>query len=308
MVRAMAPNLAQIQALLYDLIVAPEGVAKRLSEIGLSESALGSLVKSTPHLSASERVDTYANMYFYRIRDVLQDEFPKVLAAIGCASFHNLVTDYLIARRPAHPSLREVGSRLADFLRSHRLSDSHPWLAELAQLERAQLELYDGPDAAALSPDGLRLLEPEALAALPVRTVPCHRFLYNRFSVSEIWESLEPAAERGAQSEQGETLLVWRHRFEVFHRKLDPDEEALVTLLESGATFGSVCEALLCLIPEEEVTARAFELLGRWTVEGLIQAPILVAAEDREREERGAAGIAVGGRGRPAALASKTGH
>ena len=70
-------------------------------------------------LSAVDRLDVYANMYFFRMLDVLRDDYAKVVAVVGDDAFHNLVTDYLVACRPAHPSLREVGARLPGFLARH---------------------------------------------------------------------------------------------------------------------------------------------------------------------------------------------
>ena len=123
-----SPSLAAVQAIFYDLVTAPEGVASRLLEREREGDALHleALVRPSTKMSPAERVDVYANMYFYRILDVLRDELPRTLAAVGDGAFHNLVTDYLLDCRPAHPSLREVGARLPEYMARHSLGRSRP--------------------------------------------------------------------------------------------------------------------------------------------------------------------------------------
>jgi hypothetical protein len=270
-------RLADVQGQLYDLITAPEGVAKRLTELGRGQGDLETVVRSSGQLSAVERVDVYANMYFFRILEVLADEYAKIVTLMGPDAFHNLVTDYLLACRPAHPSLREVGARLPAFLVAHPLAEGRPWLSELAQLERLRLELFDGPDAETLTLDAVRALPPEALPELALRAIPCHATLRTEYAISPLWRALEGStSENGHSSEappnSAETILVWRQQLTVFHRVLDPDEVVCLSLLRDGATFAAVCEQVLDGAPAETAAQRAFELLARWLGDGLLVA------------------------------------
>jgi len=270
--------LADVQSQLYDLITAPEGAAKRLKELGRAPSDLETIVRSSGQLSAVERVDVYANMYFFRILEVLADEYAKIVTLMGADAFHNLVTDYLLACRPAHPSLREVGARLPGFLAQHPLAEDRPWLSELARLERLRLELFDGPDAEALTLDAVRALPPDALPELALRAVPCHATLRTEYAIAPLWRALEKGrAERveeddtpGDPAKVAETILIWRQQFTVFHRVVDPDEVLCLPLLRDGATFAAVCEQVLGDAPAETAAQRAFELLARWLGDGLL--------------------------------------
>src|SRR5262249_19002276 len=74
-----SPTLSQTQALLGKLITAPEGAAAGLAALSAQERAVCErLVRADERLSAIERVDIYADMYFYRIRDALKDDFAAV--------------------------------------------------------------------------------------------------------------------------------------------------------------------------------------------------------------------------------------
>ncbi len=98
---------------------------------------------ATIALSAEERVDIYANMYFYRLLEVLQEDFPATLAMIGAERFHNLITGYLIEYPPAHFSISYAGKSSRGFHSATiRLREEFPFLADLAQMERALIEVF----------------------------------------------------------------------------------------------------------------------------------------------------------------------
>src|SRR5439155_19415270 len=64
------PTLEQTQQLLWKLITAPEGAAAGLAALAVADRATAkSLVCGDERIGAIERVEIYADMYFYRLRD-----------------------------------------------------------------------------------------------------------------------------------------------------------------------------------------------------------------------------------------------
>jgi hypothetical protein len=265
-------NLAEAQARFYALVTARDGVAATVAAGGPdARRALEEMVAGNERLPAAARLEIYADMYFARIRDVLAEEYPRTLAALGAAAFQDLVADYLHACRPSHPSLREVGARLPPFLATatHPAAAERPWLAELAALERARLELFDGPDADPLTVEALRARPPETFATLPLRLVPSHALLETRFDVAARWRSDDPAPEAPAPA----TLIIWRRDGEVSHRTADAEEAGwLRRLADSKVPFEALCAALATDRTDQAAAARAFDLLGRWVSDGLLRA------------------------------------
>jgi hypothetical protein len=261
-------SLRELQARFHDLVTAPEGVQKTLADQGASTRALEAMVVGDAKLSAVARLDIYANMYFFRLLDVLRDDYAKVVAAAGNPAFHNLVTDYLVACPPAHPSIAQAGARFPQFLAGHALAQEHPWLPALATLERTYSELFDGPDAEPLALEAMKILAPAEIMALVLRPIPCHRLIRHAHAIDELWHALD-SGPPGTVAAAPETLLVWRQNLEVFHRAIDPDELQLLSLLDGRTSLQAICEHL----PGDsvdEAAQRLFNVLGRWLHDSLL--------------------------------------
>jgi len=256
-------DLDRIQRLFWELITAPTGAgagAEDLAVAGLLESTdLSFLVRGDERLGPVERLDIYADMYFYRLRDSLAEDFPKVAAVLGGDRFHNLVTDYLLAHPSSHWSLRNLGEALPAYLEGHAPSSSRPFLADLARLEWARIDVFDEENAATLRREDLSGMPPEIIADLRLHLVPACRILRAAWNVASVWrrvEEFEGAGERGgihsasietagenssanpleiAPPEPGSFFLrIWRQDLAVYHRGIREDEHAALQEMERG--------------------------------------------------------------------------
>jgi hypothetical protein len=210
-------------------------------------------------------VDIYANMYFYRLRDALKEDFPKTLGIIGEDRFHNLVTDYLLVHPSSHWSMRYAGLHLPGFLKGHPLLETYPFLADLAAVEWAHADLFQMEDTRALSREELAAVPPERWGDLRFRVSPAWALLEAAWDVAGMWEALErgegtDGARRGKQH-----LLVWREGFDVEHAPVADDEAEALSALGAGRTFGEICEGLAGDGGDLEAAAvRASSLLTGW--------------------------------------------
>jgi hypothetical protein len=266
-------KLAETQRLLWQLISARDGVTPALRQLNMTERDLGELIRGDDRLSPSARLDIYANMYFFRLRDILRGDYPTVAAWLGEDGFHNLVTEYLLACPSTHQSVRNVGARLPAFLGA-RAAPEQAWLTELAQLELARLDVFDGPEAQVLTVEQLRALPAAEFVTLPLQLIPCHRLLDVQFAVDELWREVDAGLAEGQEPTpppaEPRALLVWRQEIAVFHRPVDALERAALVRAHDGAPFGHVCELLAEQLPMEEAGPRAFQLLANWAGDGLL--------------------------------------
>ena len=244
------PSLRDLQALFWSALN------------GCQEPDLAAAVASTSGLAGTDRIAIYAEMYFGRLRDVLAEDFEKTAAALGPERFGEVARAYLAAHPSEHPSVRHVGRHLPGFLESRPPADAPPWLADLARLEWARVEVFDAPDACPIAMDDLRSLPEAEWPASPLRPIPALAVVESDWPLHTIWHERATPPARTA-------LRVWRQDGAVYHCAMDPLERAALERLRAGASFGEICEALADLEPAEAPT-EAGALLARWIEDGLI--------------------------------------
>jgi putative DNA-binding protein len=288
-----APELELAQRTFWDLLTAPEGVASCGDEAIARARAL---VEGDERLDAVERLDIYADMYFYRLRDCLAEDFPKLAAVLGGAAFHNLITDYLLEHPSAFWSLRELGRALPAFLARHRLAAERPFVADLAELEWTRADLFDAADAAPLARDRLGALDAGELDRLVLTLAPACRLLSLDWPAGEVWREVEDLPEDAGHSgihsaapaehvhcehraavavaaprRRESFLRVWRRDFRVYHREIARDEHACLVELKRGATLARLGEmAYASEASEPAAVKRLGEMVDSWLDDGLL--------------------------------------
>ncbi len=267
----MPSDLSWVESLLYRLITAPSGVAEGLAqEKTLAPGGLAQVIAGDDRLSAEERVDIYANMYFYRILEVLQEDFPAILAMLGGDRFHNLITGYLIEYPPAHFSLSQAGAHLADFVGSHPLRGEFPFLADLARMERALIDVFHAADAAPMDAQQMRAIAPQEWPALVLALHPANLILALQWKVAPILQAVERDEQLPEPERADLSMLVWRNRNHVYYRAIDAAERDQLAALSRGITFAEMCEMIAAAVDEGDPAIAINERLERWLRDSLL--------------------------------------
>lgn len=244
-------RLRAVQQRFFLLSTARKNVADALPAFGLARADVEAMIAGDDRLDAVGRLDVYNNMYYFRLLEVAEADFPKLRAVVGEAAFGHVVAAYLQAVPSRQPSVRAVFAGLPGFLgrpprelRTQRWW--RPWLADVAALEWARADVFDAADADVLRRDELAALPPEAFAGLRVQLIPAARLLPLAWPVEPLWRAIEAeetrASRRAPKARARHTTLVWRKDLRVFHRPLDADEAEALRALAAGTTFGLMCE------------------------------------------------------------------
>jgi len=160
-------------------------------------------------------IDVYARMYRSRLYDTLAGDYPKLRVALGDERFGAVVAAYFRTHPPRSFTLRDAGLDLPGFLRGD--PSAPPWAADLAMLERARVEVFDGPDAPPLVHDEVAALGDE-LPALVLSWVPSSVVVSLAWTVDELWSAIEDGEPPGEPAPAERTVLVWRREVAVLHR------------------------------------------------------------------------------------------
>ena len=287
-------ELERAQTRLWRLIAGPEGVRAALQDEPPSAAPLDTLLVSDERLDAETRLDVYANAYFYRILDVLREDYPALEQTLGETAFHDLVTSYLAVHPSRHPSLRFVGARLAGFLAEHSAAESFrrtaPWAADLATLERTLGDAFDAADSEVARREDLAGLEPDAWAALDLSLAPGVRLLELEWPVDALRAALrredplpglrreDPLPALRNEEEPPPTLerrptrlCIWRRDERVHHRTLVGAEARALAAVARGTPFGALCEAVAADQGDANTAALCAGWLGRWLDDALLR-------------------------------------
>jgi len=269
-------SLAEVQQRLWRLITWPEGVQAALRHEATGAAPLETLIESDERLAAADRLDVYANAYFYRIHDVLVEDFPTLAQALGEDSFHDLVTSYLAVHPPRRPSLRWIGERLAGFLSDHPAASSFreafPFAADLAAYEWANESVFDAADSEAARREDLAAVPGDAWGDLPIRLRPSVRILRIGAPVQRLRKAQREERRLPRVEAEPTVLCLWRRDGRVVHRELEAPEARALEAAEPGVEFGALCLEAAREVGDHEAPALAARWLARWADDGLIRA------------------------------------
>lgn len=248
------------------------------------------LIQAQDEGEARQRTGVYADAYRLRLIEVLGNDYPALKAWAGPTAFEQIALAYIEAHPSDQPDARWFGRHLPAFLRSADWglpAVTNTARADMAALEWALSEVFDAEDLPPASLDDVRQLDPTDWPGLRMQLMPSLRRLrlhsnalavrlaHDQQQDQELDLPLPPP-----QSLPAHEALVWRHELRVYHRALDADEALALDAVALGADFSGLCEAMLPLLPADEIPARAAGLLARWLTEGCLSTVQAAAADE----------------------------
>jgi hypothetical protein len=197
---------------------------------------------------AARGMRVYSDAYTTSLRRALAVNFPALARVLSGDDFATLASAYLQRHPPRGPDFVSLGAALAEFTLRHRFATDYgvgrAVLAELVQLEQAQIEVANELDAAkTLAPEALAAIAPEQWDAARFAFVHALRIVVATHDVL----SVVAAVQRG---EDPERPVAWRGGYLV-HRangalateRLDLGEAAVLAALVAGSSFSEACGA-----------------------------------------------------------------
>jgi hypothetical protein len=191
-------------------------------------------IKPNDRLSAVQRLEIYSRSYWFRVLDALYDDFPGLRSVLGQRAFHLLSHAYLADCPSQSFTLRNLGSRLEEWLeRNPQYAGNKQALAlDMVRLEWAHIEAFDNAAEKMFGPEDLLELGPNFRAGLQ----PFIRLLALGYPVDEMRIHLK-ARVRRLKAEQV-FLAVHRVDFTVYYRRIAAEEYRLLAALRDGQPIG----------------------------------------------------------------------
>jgi hypothetical protein len=262
-------TLAMLQRRMAAAVMQPLATSGRMSRTAASGIAMrkeaAEFIKPNARLTSVERLEIYSRSYWFRLLDAFADDFPGLRAVVGQVAFNRLSRAYLADCPSRSFTLRNLGARLEEWLRTNqRYGGRAPGLAlDMARLEWAHIEAFDGAAERAVGPEDLVHLNSGFRARLqPYITLldVDHPVDEIRIQVNREIEERENTAMVCA-SQDGRVrvrrvstlrlrpafpsrifLAVHRLNDTVYYRRLSPEEYLVLNAIRSGRRLGGAIE------------------------------------------------------------------
>jgi len=262
-------SLLETQREFARLIMQPmtsrEGIPSR------SRAAAEKFIKPNDRLTSLERLEIYNRSYWFRILDCLAEDFPGVRAIMGVKRFRRMSEAYLAECPSRSFTLRNLGSRLGEWLRANPkwLGRESQLVLEMVTLEWAHIEAFDGSQQAPLTPEELS----RAGAELRLQLQPYIQLLALHYPVDDLVIAVRDGKRTSKMVAEmlgapAADIYVAVHRFDysVHYRRLEPEAYRLLSALRDGAVLMDAIEAAFAgsTMTEEQQAQSAQEWFGLW--------------------------------------------
>jgi hypothetical protein len=245
-------------------------------------------------LTSFERLEIYNRQYWFRVLSALAEDFPALRAVVGARRFDEISVAYLIDHPSRSFSLRNLGSKLVEWLESHPqlMGRRHSLAVDVARIEWAFVEAFDNAENTPLTLEQIATLDGDSRLAVQ----PHVRLMALNYPADEVVLALHDgekrqASEAGVKHEGWEDepvrlpklrrRAVWvaAHRvdFCVYYRRMEREEFLTLEAIREGRTLGAALETAFSesRIPEPRRAGRVRAWFSTWAELGWICAPDL---------------------------------
>ena len=278
-------RLAALQRTMARAVMQPLTADERMQRTapdGKSMRAYASrFIKPNDRLTAFERLEIYNRQYWFRVLSSMIEDFPGLRAVLGGRRFEAMSKAYLVDCPSRSFTLRNLGASLEAWLRKQPkwAGAKHALAVDIARLEWADIEAFDGKAEPALRPEDLRA---DAGANLRLKLQPYLRLLDLKYPVDDLLLEVRKEDEDTdfasnafqerhkrkrvqtvAKLKPGDIFLaVHRVDDSVYFRRIAREEFVILSALRDGKALGRAIEAAFrkSRVPAAEHAG----LVGRW--------------------------------------------
>lgn len=279
-------------AILHPLTKAETMPRRRRDGVSNTREA-NALIRPNDRLTSFERLEIYNRQYWFRLYSALEEDFPGLKAVIGSTKFERVMRDYLTDCPSTSFTLRNLGSRLVEWLAAHpdHIAPRAVLALDMAQLEWAHIEAFDSAAEDPLDPDdGFTLDDDSCLSLQPhLHVLDLHYpvddlliALHNEEGSSDSSSNNASVARKTKhvrrvamlQPEQI-YLAVHRQQNSVYYKRLAREDFLLLRALLSGQTISQSIEAAFTgsSLSGQEQGAFLQEAFASWAAMGWFTRP-----------------------------------
>jgi len=256
-------NLLELQRRMAEDVMRPltsDFQMQRLTTDGRSTQEIAdSYIKPNNLLSSFDRLEIYNRQYWFRVIGAIAEDFPALNAVLGEKVFDRLVLTYLRENPSTSFTLRDLGSKLPQWLEEHSelAPRRHKLLLDVARLEWAYVEAFDrveadpltAADFADLAAGSRLFLQPHIqLLELNYPVDELVLAVHQETGPSDIMSNAVPERRHVQRARLPKMLrsavflVVHRYDNSVYYRRIDRENFRLLSALQKGVPLGDALE------------------------------------------------------------------
>ncbi len=302
---AEAMSLGELQRQMAAAIMMPltadEDMRAQAPDGRAMTAVAAGFIAPNSQLTPFERLEIYNRQYWYLVLDALAEDFPALRGVVGSSAFAEMSIAYLTAHPSRSFSMRNLGSKLPEWLAAHPqwAGRRHRLALDVVRIEWAFVEAFDNAERTALTLDQIATLDGGSRLGLQ----PHLQLLALDYAADDIVLALHKEQKRGT-SEAGvkhddgpepparlpklrrRPTWVAAHRQDnlVYYRRLEREEFLTLAALSEGLPLGEALEAGFrdSRKPAARHPALVRAWFGHWAALGWICAPELEGLLDGE--------------------------
>ena len=217
----------------------------------------------------------YGFMYFARLIEVMEAEYPTVRFLLGEEAFAGHARHFLSLNPSNNPNLSHLSRDFPDFLAEDARDLTHRGFAHaLAQVERTLEELFDAPGDEPVAMEVLSAIPMERWANARLKTPRAFRLLRLSYPVNAFLNARRADHFAPVPELQPTLMVCFRRGFSLRRLELSEVQYGLLEALDEGCTLGDALERASDLpdTDEDALLGSLHSWFEGWMSEGLFVA------------------------------------
>jgi hypothetical protein len=272
-------TLDRMEKWLLEIIRHPHAIPVALNDPQCQEyqpagfEKLEDVIEPSKYLSAEDRLGIYADMYFWRLIDILAETYEVLSKSIGEDLFFRLAKIYLIQHPSRSYTLCELGAQLEDFVRTYdeEALPSRDFLAELARLEWAISEVFSAKRSQALDVEQLVKIPNEEWSEAHFDVVEAFQLHSFEYPTNIYWQQFQNNEEKPEIPARRPTwVAVVRRDYMVWRYDINQEQYTLLKAFSEGKTLNESLMACASLpnVNFGTLTKSLTAWFQEWTADG----------------------------------------
>jgi hypothetical protein len=217
------------------------------------------VVLPSKQLNAVERLEIYAHMYFARLVEVMEAEYPSVRQLLGPHAFAAACRGF-VAKHPSRSRLLNgLSAGFPAYLaRTLPRTNRSGLIVDIARIERAMEDVFDAPAAVPMTAAEFAAVG----EATRLRVNPALKLLELRYPANAYMNALRRGERPRVPRPRTTFVIVFRRGFQVLRRDQEPEQFRLLRALAAGKPLAAAVRASIGGRPGS--ADRVARRLGRW--------------------------------------------